>query len=233
MSTYENKGPMLKELPRSELPREKILSRGVAGLSNAELVAVLLASGTRTESALALAARVLALQNGSLGRLVCCQPEEFQRIRGIGTAKSCMLVAAMELGRRIAACPAESRIRLDTPDKVADLFMEEMRFLNKEVFRVACLNVKNELIMKEDVSVGGLHSAAAHPREVFQNAIKKGANAVILIHNHPSGDPAPSSADQATTAQLVKAGSILGIQVLDHIVIGDGRYVSFKQKGIL
>lgn len=233
MNRTSNIGPMLKELPRNERPREKILSQGVSNLSNAELIAILIASGTREESALALAGRVLSMGNGSLARLTACQPEEFQKIRGVGTAKSCMLVAAMELGRRIAVSPAESRVRMDTPDKVADLFMEEMRYLKKEVFRVAHLNVKNELIMKEDISIGGLHSAAAHPREVFQTAIKKGANAVILVHNHPSGDPTPSQADQTTTDQLVKAGKILGIQVLDHIVIGDGHYVSLKQQKML
>ncbi len=233
MESTEYKGPMLKELPGSERPREKILSRGVSNLSNTELVAILLASGTRKESALILAGRVLALEKGSLAGLLSCQPEEFQSIKGIGTAKSCMLVAAMELGRRIAASPAEPHRSLDTPDKVANLFLEEMRYYKKEVFRVIHLNVKNEMIMKEDISVGGLHSAAAHPREVFQTAIKKGAHAVILIHNHPSGDPTPSQSDKTTTGQLVKAGSILGIQVLDHIVIGDGHYVSFKQQGIL
>jgi DNA repair protein RadC len=224
---------MLKELPRSERPREKILSQGVSSLSNGELIAILIASGTREESALALAGRILSLENGSLARLTACQPEEFQKIRGVGLAKSCVLVAAMELGRRIAVSPAENRARLDTPEKVAELFMEEMRYLKKEVFRVAHLNVKNELIMKEDISVGGLHSAAAHPREVFQTAVKKGVNAVILVHNHPSGDPTPSHADRATTDQLVKAGKILGIQVLDHIVIGDGSYISLKQQRML
>lgn len=233
MNKTSSIGPMLKELPRSERPREKILSQGVSSLSNGELIAILIASGTREESALALAGRILSLENRSLARLTACQPEEFQKIRGVGLAKSCVLVAAMELGRRIAVSPAENRARLDTPEKVAELFMEEMRYLKKEVFRVAHLNVKNELIMKEDISVGGLHSAAAHPREVFQTAVKKGVNAVILVHNHPSGDPTPSHADRATTDQLVKAGKILGIQVLDHIVIGDGSYISLKQQRML
>lgn len=233
MKNTNDKGFFLKELPKNERPREKILSMGVSRLSNAELIAVLLASGTEKESALTLAGRVLSLGEGSLAKLVSFQPEELQRIHGIGIAKSCTLVAAMELGRRIAVSPAEERVRLDTPEKVADLFMEEMRHLKKEVFRVAHLNVKNELVMKEDVSVGGLHSAMAHPREVFQKAVSKGTNAVILVHNHPSGDPTPSGADRDTTDQLIEAGKILGIQVLDHIVIGDGRYISFKQEKIL
>lgn len=233
MKHITDKGPMLRELPANERPREKILSEGVTCLSNAELIAVLLASGTEKESALSLAGRILSMENGSLPRLVMCQPEEFQRIRGIGVAKSCTLVAAMELGRRIAASPVAERAKLDTPQKVADLFMEEMRYFKKEVFRVAHLNVKNEMVMKEDVSVGGLHSATAHPREVFQNAVSKGTNAVILVHNHPSGDPTPSRADRQTTDQLIEAGKILGIRVLDHIVIGDGRYISFKQEKIL
>ena len=233
MNIKNSIGPMLRELPRNELPREKILAQGVSSLSNAELVAVLISSGNREESALAVAARILALEGGSLSRLTSCQPEEFQQRRGVGIAKSCVLVAAMELGRRIAVSPAENRVRLDTPDKVAELFMEDMRHLKREVFRVAHLNVKNELIMKEEISVGGLHSAGAHPREVFQTAVKKGVNAVILVHNHPSGDPTPSQADRTTTDQLVQAGRILGIQVLDHIVIGDGRYVSLKQQRML
>lgn len=224
---------MLKELPKQERPREKMISQGVAQLSNAELIAILLASGTQKESALSLAHRVLSLAEGHPSRLVGCQPEEFQKISGIGTAKACTLVAALEFGRRMAASQPERRIRIDTPDRVADLFMEEMRYLKKEVFRVAHLNVKNELIMKEDISIGGLNSAVAHPREVFQTAVRKGTNAVILVHNHPSGDPTPSSADKSTTNQLVEAGHILGIRVLDHIVIGDGRYISFKREQML
>lgn len=231
--TKETRTFMLRELPPCELPREKISAGGVESLSNTELIAVLLASGNRRESALSLAGRILALERGSLSKLAGYQPEEFQKISGVGPAKSSMLVAAMELGRRIATAPAEAVIRLDAPEKVARLFMEEMRFLKKEIFRVAHLNVKNELIMKENISVGGLHSAAAHPREVFQNAVRKGTHAVILVHNHPSGDPAPSPADCSTTEQLKEAGRILGIQVLDHIIIGDGRFYSFKQQGQL
>ncbi|NCB41429.1 MAG: JAB domain-containing protein [Clostridia bacterium] len=227
------KGPMLKELPCDELPREKILSKGVVHLSNTELFAVLIASGTKDESALILAGRILSLEKGSLSKLTQYQPEELQKVKGIGVAKACQIVAAMELGRRIAVCPNEKRVKLDTPDQVAALFMEEMRYLKKEVFRVALMNVKNEVIMKEDISVGGLNSSGAHPREVFQNALKKGAYSVILVHNHPSGDPTPSSSDILTTHQLVDAGKILGIQVLDHIVIGDGKYISLKQQGHL
>ena len=134
----------------------------------------------------------------------------------------------MELARSL---PVREPYGPGYPDRW-NLFVKRC-YYKKEVFRVIHLNVKNDMIMKEDISVGGLHSAAAHPREVFQTAIKKGAHAVILIHNHPSGDPTPSQSDKTTTGQLVKAGSILGIQVLDHIVIGDGHYVSFKQQGIL
>lgn len=231
--SINRKGPMLKELPYQELPREKILSNGVSCLSNTELLAVLIASGTKDESALTLAGRVLSLEKESLSKLTQYQPEELQKVKGIGVAKACQIVAAMELGRRIAVIPKEKRVKLDTPDQVAALFMEEMRHLKKETFRVALLNVKNEVIMREDISVGGINFSGAHPREVFQNAVKKGAYAVILVHNHPSGDPAPSSSDIATTHQLAEAGKILGIQVLDHIVVGDGKYISLKQQGHL
>lgn len=233
MNNINGQGPMLRELPSSELPREKIFSQGVCNLSNAELLAVLIASGTREESALVLAGRVLSLEKGSLSGLASYQPEEIQAVRGIGKAKACQIVAAMELGRRIAVSPKESRVQVDTPDQVAALFMEEMRHLKKEVFRVALLNVKNEVIMKDEISIGGLNSSGAHPREVFHNAVKKGAHAVILVHNHPSGDPTPSPSDLTTTHQLQEAGKILGIQVLDHILIGDGRYISLKQQGQL
>ena len=223
---------MIRELPSSERPREKMISHGVSSLSNAELLAVLIGNGTGGCSAIDLSNRILALEP-SISGLSGYQPEEFMKIPGIGCAKACSLVAAIELGRRISTTPRHSAVSFSNPEQAASLFMEEMRCLNKEKFRIAMLNSKNELIMKQDISVGGISNSSAHPREVFAEAVRKGANGIILVHNHPSGDPTPSAADIAITKQLCEAGQILGIRVLDHIIIGDGTYTSFKNKGLL
>ena len=223
---------MIKELPSAERPREKIISGGVSTLSNAELLAVLLGNGTGGCSAIELANKVLALEENLAG-LADYQPEELMNVPGIGSAKACSIVAAIELGRRISTTPRRKKISFLNPEEAAALFMEELRPLNKEVFKVAMLNSKNELIMKQDVSVGGLNSSSAHPREVFTVAVRKGASSVILVHNHPSGDPTPSAADIAVTKQLCEAGDVLGIKVVDHIIIGDRSYTSFKNKGLL
>ncbi len=223
----------MKALPAPDRPRERLLSEGARALSDAELMAILIGSGTRSESALALASRVLAFDERGAAGLSGAAPQELMDIPGIGEARACAILSAVELGRRIASAPASACPRLDTPAAAAALCMEEMRRLPKEVFRVLMLNVKSELIMKEDISVGGINASFSHPREVFGGALKRGAYAVILMHNHPSGDPTPSPADISSTRQLCEAGRILGIEVLDHILIGDGRYVSFREKRLL
>ena len=227
-----NRTPSMKALPPSERPREKMLSRGVSYLSNTELIAVLLGNGGRNASVMELASQVLSLE-ASMGSLASYQPEEFMKLSGVGVAKACTLAAALELGRRMAAAPPGNSIIISSPDDVAALFMEELRYLSKETFRVVLLNVKNQLMMKDDISIGGLNFSAAHPREVFQNAIRKGAASIILCHNHPSGDPTPSDDDISITKQLVRSGEILGIKVIDHIIIGNGTFKSFKALGLL
>lgn len=230
---YGAAAPLVREMPAAERPREKMLAQGAAALSNTELLALLIGSGSAGSSAVSLAAGVLSLEEDSLAALSCCQPEDFMRVPGIGTAKACVITAAFELGRRAATMPSGTKTCVNTPQDAAALFLGEMRYLKKEVLQVAMINVKNELIMKERVSVGGLSSAVTQPREVFANAIRKGAYGVILAHNHPSGDPSPSKEDIRITKQLVKAGEILGIRVIDHIVIGDGCYVSFADEKLL
>ncbi len=225
--------PLVRELPERERPREKILFQGVGALSSAELLAVILTSGSAGGSAIALANRVLAAGEGSLASLADLQPEEFMDIPGIGPAKACILTAAMELGRRIVTAPAAGRVILQDPRDAADLFMDGMRYLKKEVIQAALVNVKQELIAREQISSGGLCSAVTRPREVFAGAIRRGASGIILAHNHPSGDPTPSEDDVRMTKQLAEAGNILGISLLDHIVIGDGCYVSFAERGLL
>lgn len=223
----------IKELPEDERPREKLLHYGSNFLSNGELLAILIGSGTRNISALTLANRVLSMEGRGLSFLADCTPEELCKIEGIGEAKSCKLIAAIELGRRISQSIGEKKYTAGSPEEVVALYMEEMRHLKKEYFKVLYLNTKNEILSSENVSIGNLNSSIVHPREVFRNAVKKGAAAIIVIHNHPSGNPLPSQNDLDVTKRLQEAGKLLGIPVLDHLVIGDGVYVSLKEKMLM
>lgn len=223
---------MIKEMPVYERPREKLFSKGVSSLSNAELVAVLLGSGTREQSAVELAARIISADPSGILYLGTASPEELCSISGIGPAKASVLIAAAEFGRRMMTAPRSRRICASSPEEAAGLFMEEMRYLKKEYFKVLLLNVKNEIISVEDVSIGSISSSEAHPREVFSSAVRRGAANMILVHNHPSGSPEPSEADILLTKRLSEAGTVLGIRILDHIIIGDGTYVSLKSEGI-
>lgn len=222
----------LKQWPASERPREKMLKYGVKTLSNAELLALIIRTGTKEGSALSLAEDILAQEQG-LASLNSMGPEEFSCIKGIGVATACTLTAAVELGKRIAAAPKQERICVEGPEQIAELFMEQMRSLEKEMFQVVHLNTKNEITSIENVSVGDLNSSSAGPREVFHNAIRRSSSAVALVHNHPSGDPEPSQADILLTTRLVEAGRLLGIRVLDHIIIGDGVFISLKHRSLM
>lgn len=221
----------IKDLPAQERPRERLLKHGASSLSNAELIAVLLGGGTAGSSAVNLAEKILSIDSSGICVLNDCVPEELYRIDGVGPARAACLLAAAELGRRLHAEPKHKRINISSPASIAALFMSNMRGLRKENFKVLLLNAKNEIIMTDDVSVGSLMSAPAHPREVFSGALRRGAASVILVHNHPSGNPAPSRDDFLLTERLVQAGDILGIHVLDHIIIGDGEYASMKELG--
>lgn len=216
----------IRDLPGEERPREKLFRFGADSLSNVELVAILLGSGTSEGSALALAEKLIALEQNGIAHFAVCQPEEFCGVKGVGKAKAAQLAAAVTLGKRIFSLPAEKRSKVTCSSDVAGLLMQEMRYLDREVFKVLLLNVKNEVITIENTAVGGLSSAQIHPREVFANAIKKSANSVVLVHNHPSGNPEPSKSDILLTERLMEAGQILGIRVADHVVIGNGRYKS-------
>ncbi len=224
----ETRLPQLSAYPDADKPRERLFSRGVSTLSDSELLAVLLGSGSASEPVLSLAANVLTLAGGSLAGLSSFLPEELMQLRGIGRAKACTLVAALELSRRVSCAPPGTRVLLNEPGMVASLVMQELRFLKKEKFFALLLNARNELIARQEVSVGTLTASYSHPREIFSDAVRRGAGGIILVHNHPSGDPTPSAADLASTKRIVEAGRILGIPVLDHLVIGDGRFVSMK-----
>ena len=224
---------IIRELPTEERPREKLISLGSSVVSNAELLAILIGTGTKDRSALDLAASLLAAEEDGLGNLAGSTQEEICRISGMGITKACRIIAAFELGRRLATRPLPGRVLITSPDSIADLFMEEMRYYRKEFFQVLLLNSKGEIISIEKSSVGDLSSTIVHPREIFSGAVRRSAAAVVFVHNHPSGNPEPSGEDQEVTLRLIEAGKILGIRVLDHIIIGDGIYVSFRQRNLM
>jgi len=230
----EEKGKMnIREMPNEEKPREKMMREGVEKLSTTELIAIILGSGTRGISALELASQVLLADKRGIRFLTECSPEEMAEINGMGTAKVCRLLAAVELGKRIASAPVEERNVIRSTTDIIDLFMEKMRYYKKEHFISLLINAKGEIIQEIEVSVGDLCSSVTHPREVFVDAIKRSAGSVIFLHNHPSGDPTPSDADIQTTERLSEVGRLLGIPVLDHIIIGDGIYYSLKADGVI
>ena len=202
----------VKDLPREERPREKLERRGAAELTNRELLAVLLRTGTSRRSALSLADQVLA-QAGGLRGLAQTRLEDLCRVQGVGPAKAAQILAGLELGRRLLALGPEERPPVRSPSDAAGLVMPEMRFLAKEHFRALLLDTKNRVMASELVSIGTLNTSLVHPRELFRRAIQACAAAVILVHNHPSGDPTPSAEDLALTRRLVEVGKIMGIEI--------------------
>lgn len=218
----------ITELPDYEMPREKLLRSGGSSLSVAELLAIILRSGAAGKSAVDLAAELMTLNKQGLRFLTECTPEELTAVKGMGKAKTCQVLAAVELGRRIAALPRTKGPGVTCSSDIADMLMEKLRDEKKEHFICVLLNSKGEIIEEDEVSIGDLNSSQTHPREVFVRAVRRSAGAVILVHNHPSGSPEPSQADIETTHRLVRAGELLGIPVIDHIIIGDGTFVSMK-----
>ena len=216
----------IKMLPQEERPVEKAVFNGVSSLTNTELLAVLLGSGTRKKSALGLAEDILSADERGLAFLAGCTADELMKINGVGNMKAVRVLAGVELGKRIAAGPMNRKKSIHHSDDVANLFMKELRHEKKEAFKAVLLNAKGEILSIETVSIGDLTMAPVHPREVFCQAVKKSGAAVIFVHNHPSGDPTPSDDDIETTKRLIACGELLGIKVVDHIVIGDNAYRS-------
>ena len=223
----------IKQMPSEEKPREKLLREGSDRLSTTEILAILINSGTKEISALEIAAQLLSIDKRGVRFLAECSPEELGRIKGMGQAKICTVLAAVELGKRIAAAPVRDRNLIRSSSDIADPFMEKMRYYKKEHFVSLMINAKGEIIEETEVSIGDLCSSSTHPREVFVDAVKRSAGSVVFLHNHPSGDPSPSDTDIQTTKRLIEAGTILGIPVLDHIIIGDVIYVSMKAMGLI
>lgn len=221
----------IKDMPLSERPREKLLKNGASSLSNAELLALIINCGSRKESAVELASRLLASENDSVRAFVDYQPDEFCRHYGIGESAACRILAAIEFGRR-AERPSEKNVILADPNSVA-AYCSDLKSQKKEILRVLMFNVKCELIKAQDVSVGNLNSSDASPREIFYDAIRKCAYGIILVHNHPSGDPLPSESDKAATSRVCNAGKLLNIRVFDHIIVAERGYFSFKEKNMI
>lgn len=223
----------IKEWPISERPRERLWTAGPGALSVRELLAILIGSGTQGRSAVSIAGELLGESNGSLRRLAASTPGELVRIRGIGRAVAARLSAALELGRRLAREEPEERPRIRGPGDVYERCAPSLRDSAQEEFRVLLLNAQHAVLREILVTRGTLDASIVHPREVFKAAVIENAAAIILVHNHPSGDPFPSPEDRSITRQLAEAGRMMGIPVLDHIVIGDGRYVSFVEAGLM
>ena len=224
---------VIMELPSTERPRERLKSHGARALSSSELLAILLGTGSEKHSALKLGHEVLALAHGSLRRLSAQPVAALTTIEGVGNARAVAIHAALELGRRMAAEEREDGLPVRGPRDVHEIFAQRLQDLPVEEFHVAILDSQHRLERDVTVTRGLLNSSLVHPREVFREAIAENAAAIILVHNHPSGDPTPSPDDRITTEQLVQAGRVLDIPVQDHIIIGRGRYISFAEAGLL
>jgi DNA repair protein RadC len=230
MNTH--KSLTIRELPEQDRPRERLLKHGAQTLSTADLVAILLRAGSREESAVRLAERLLFEHQGlaGLGRIT---PRVMVKLKGIGLVKAATIAAALELGKRLRDQKSGERPVIRNSQDVKDHMMPLLRYEQKERFYLLPLSTKNHVLDEREISIGSLNASIVHPRELFREALNYAAASVILVHNHPSGDPAPSREDIEVTRRLMEAGKLLEIPVLDHVIIGDGKYVSMKDKGII
>ena len=247
---YKLDSMRIKDLPKDERPRERLREYGPESLRDSDLLAIILKSGFRGTTAVQLGEQILMTFEGDLKRMADNSSKQFEKIKGVGEAKAAQIVAAFELGKRLARFHAD-RDKITSPSDVADLMMSKMRYLQKEIVCVLCLDTKGGVTTKgvsgnhsddmtwgkklseTTVFEGTLNASVFHPREIFRFAIEESANSIVLAHNHPSGDPQPSQEDIRATRQLIEAGNHIGIKVLDHIVIGDGIFVSLKEEGFI
>lgn len=225
----------IKDLPESERPYEKLLNRGAEALSDAELLAVIIKSGTHKLQSTEVAQRLLNLNRYEKGLPGLCNlsMEQFKEVEGIGEVKAIQIMAVLEFSKRLAKQKAIREFKINSPESLAKIYMEDMRYFKQEHFKVVYLDTKNNIMGDKDVSIGTINATLVHPREVFSDAIKHNAASIIVLHNHPSGDPSPSKEDEEVTKRLFDSSKILGIGLLDHIIIGDGNFFSFKGKGLL
>ena len=222
----------MKTVAPHDRPREKLHRLGAAALGDNELVAIVLGHGQANASALDLANTVL-LNLGGVEGLARARAEDLMRLEGIGPARAAQVLAAVELGRRTLTRGARQRVQLRTPRAVAELLLPQYGNRAVEQFGVVLLDTKRRVLRTTVVSIGTLDASIVHPREIFREATSAGAAALVLFHNHPSGDPEPSSDDVELTKRLMAAGVLMGIDVIDHIILADVRYCSLREKGII
>ncbi|ETP68910.1 RadC family protein [Planococcus glaciei] len=223
---------MIRDVHAADRPRERLVSQGAMSLSNQELIAILLRTGTKQESVLHLANRVL-LYFEQIQGLKDATIEEMTSIKGIGQAKAVQLLASVELGRRLSSKQTDTKFTIRSPKDAASYLMADMTSLKQEHFVVLFLNIKNQVMHKQTIFVGSLNASIVHPREIFREAVRRSSASIVCAHNHPSGNPAPSPEDIAVTKRLMEAGSIIGIELLDHIIIGDHQFTSLNEKGFM
>ena len=224
----------IKDMPARERPQEKLMFAGPGTLSNAELMALVIRTGTSEKSAVQLAEEVIAYADTIAGGLSKADAKELTGIEGIGDAKACSIIAAVELSKRLIADRVmDTSCRLTDSTDVADLLTKETMYEDREFFMAVYLNTRMKVESKSIISIGSLDTTLVHPREVFSPAVRRGAAAVIVAHNHPSGDPEPSEEDVLLTKRLLESSRILGIRLVDHVIIGSGRYVSLRDEGLI
>ncbi|MEG0297092.1 MAG: DNA repair protein RadC [Clostridium sp.] len=228
-----NKNIKLKDMPIFERPREKLLALGVESLTNSELLAIILKTGAKGENVVSLSNRVLTEFDG-LDGILSAGYDDITQIKGIKESKASQILALGELYKRFHTLRSQRQnFKVTCPKDIAELLYNEMGYNNQEVLKLIMLNTKNIVIGKKDIFKGSLNSSIVHPREVFSEALKRNSASIIVCHNHPSGDPSPSKEDINITVRLAECGKIMGIDLLDHIIIGSNKFISLKEKGII
>lgn len=222
----------ISDIPSNERPIEKLMNFGADTLSNQELLAVILRCGTKGQNILTLSEKILSEVHG-LNGILNVTYDDIKRIKGVKTVKASQILALAELFRRFNTLKADNKITIRSSKDIAEMLMIEMADLNQEILKLIILNTKNKIIKIKDVFKGTLNSSLVHPREIFCEAIKSSGASIIICHNHPSGDPNPSEEDINITVRIKECGKIIGINLLDHIIIGDRKYSSLKEKGII
>ena len=222
---------MIRDMPQGERPRERLRDQGPSHLSNAELIAILLRTGVAGENVLNLSLRLLSNFQGLPG-LARASYGELSSLKGISEAKACQLLATFELGRRMVSLHPEDRAVIRGPEDVANLLAAEMSLLDQEHLRVVLLDSKNHVTGVTEIYVGNVNSSVVRAAEVFRPAIRDNSVGIVVVHNHPSGDPSPSPEDIAVTEDLKSAGDLLGIELMDHVILGGQRHVSLKERGL-
>ncbi|MDZ5253094.1 RadC family protein [Clostridium sp. LIBA-8841] len=226
-----SKNLKISEIPSCERPREKLLFYGAQFLSNEELLAIILRTGNKDSNVVELSYRIIHSVGGLKG-LFKASAKELMEVKGVKEAKATQILAMCELYRRFKASEF-TQIKISKPSDIAELVLDELRMLQQEVLMLITLDTKNKVISKKEIFRGGLNSSLVHPREIFKEAVKDSAASIIICHNHPSGDPTPSKDDINITTRLKECGKMMGIELLDHLIIGDNRFISLKEKDIL